>query len=92
MKRKTLTPQPVNTMSDVNSLRLLGSGEKGLRIHDLVKAPANTPWAKAKQQSWDASEPATVYTTPEVLADGTPCSAVTVILRTKGCHWWWSSG
>ena len=92
MKRKTLTPHPVNTMSDVNSLRLLGSGEKGLRIHDLVKAPANTPWAKAKQQSWDASEPATVYTTPEVLADGTPCSAVTVILRTKGCHWWWSSG
>ena len=79
-------------MSDANSLPLLGSGEKGLRIHDLVKAPANTPWAKAKQQSWDASEPATVYTTPEVLADGTPCSAVTVILRTKGCHWWWSSG
>ena len=79
-------------MSDANSLPLLGSGEKGLRIHDLVKAPANTPWAKAKQQSWDASEPATVYTTPEVLNDGTPCSAVTVILRTKGCHWWWSSG
>ena len=79
-------------MSDANSLPLLGSGEKGLRIHDLVKAPANTPWAKAKQQSWDASEPATVYTTPEVLADGTPCSAITVILRTKGCHWWWSSG
>jgi hypothetical protein len=24
--------------------------------------------------------------------DGQPCSAVTVILRTKGCHWWWSSG
>ena len=47
------------------------------------RPPANTPWAKAKQQSWDASEPATVYTTPEVLADGTPCSAVTVILRAK---------
>ena len=92
MKRKTLTAQPVNTMSDANPLPLLGSGEKGLRIHDLVKAPANTPWAKAKQQSWDANEPATVYTTPEVLADGTPCSAATVILRTKGCHWWWSSG
>ena len=72
--------------------RLLGSGGKGLRIHDLVKAPANTPWAVAKQQSWDASEPATVYTTPEVRWDGEPCSAVTVILRTKGCHWWWSSG
>ena len=79
-------------MTSPNPLPLLGSGQKGLRIHDLVKAPANTPWAKAKQQSWDASEPATVYTTPEVLADGTPCSAVTVILRTKGCHWWWSSG
>ena len=79
-------------MTDTSPLRLLGQGKKGLRIHDLVKAPANTPWAKAKQQSWDASEPATVYTTPEVLADGTPCSAVTVILRTKGCHWWWSSG
>ena len=68
MKRKTLTAQPVNTMSDANPLPLLGSGKKGLRIHDLVKAPANTPWAKAKQQSWDANEPATVYTTPEVLA------------------------
>ena len=74
------------------SLTLVGDGTKGSRIHDLVKAPANTPWAKAKQQSWDASEPATVYYTPETLADGTPCSAVTVILRTKGCHWWWSSG
>ena len=79
-------------MTQANPIPLLGQGKKGLRIHDLVKAPANTPWAKAKQQSWDASEPATVYTTPEVLADGTPCSAVTVILRTKGCHWWWSSG
>ncbi len=72
--------------------RMLGNGGKGLRIHDLVKAPANTPWAVAKQQSWDASEPATVYSTPEVRWDGEPCSAVTVILRTKGCHWWWSSG
>ena len=79
-------------MSGKKSLTLVGDGAKGSRIHDLVKAPANTPWAKAKQQSWDASEPATVYYTPETLADGTPCSAVTVILRTKGCHWWWSSG
>ena len=79
-------------MSQPSDLRMIGEGGKGLRIHDLVKAPANTPWAKAKQQSWDASEPATVYVTPEVLADGTTCSAVTVILRTKGCHWWWSSG
>ena len=58
----------------------------------MIKAPANTPWAVAKQQSWDADKPATVYVTPETLADGTPCSAITVILRTKGCHWWWSSG
>jgi radical SAM enzyme (TIGR01210 family) len=79
-------------MSKQKSLTLVGEGNKGARIHDLVKAPANTPWAKARQQSWDASEPATVYYTPETLSDGTPCSAVTVILRTKGCHWWWSSG
>jgi radical SAM enzyme (TIGR01210 family) len=79
-------------MSQPSNLHLLGQGKKGLRIHDLVKAPANTPWAKARQQSWDASEPATVYTTPEALPDGTPCTAATVILRTKGCHWWWSSG
>jgi len=69
-----------------------GDGERPARIHDLVKAPANTPWAKEKQQSWDARELATAYYTPETLADGTPTSAVTVILRTKGCHWWWSSG
>jgi radical SAM enzyme (TIGR01210 family) len=79
-------------MTGPKSLTLVGDGAKGSRIHDLVKAPANTPWAVARQQSWDASEPATVYYTPETLADGTPCSAVTVILRTKGCHWWWSSG
>ncbi|MBT7262817.1 MAG: archaeosine biosynthesis radical SAM protein RaSEA [Euryarchaeota archaeon] len=79
-------------MSGPKSLTLVGEGNKGARIHDLVKAPANTPWALARQQSWDASEPATVYYTPETLADGTPCSAATVILRTKGCHWWWSSG
>lgn len=79
-------------MSQPKTLTLLGEGKKGSRIHDLVKAPANTPWAIARQQSWYASEPATVYFTPETLADGTPCSAVTVILRTKGCHWWWSSG
>ena len=74
------------------SLTLLGESNKGVRIHDLIKAPANTAWAKERQQSWDADEPATVYYTPETTADGTPCSAVTVILRTKGCHWWWSSG
>ena len=79
-------------MTQGTPLTLVGNGEKGARIHDLVKAPANTPWAIARKNSWDASEPATVYYTPETKADGTPCSAVTVILRTKGCHWWWSSG
>ena len=74
------------------SLTLVGNNDKPARIHHLVKAPANTPWAREKQQSWDADKPATVYVTPETLPDGTPCSAVTVILRTKGCHWWWSSG
>ena len=79
-------------MSKPQTLNLLGNQDKGVKIHDLVKAPANTPWAIAKQQSWDANVPATVYVTPETLPDGTPCQAVTVILRTKGCHWWWSSG
>ncbi len=79
-------------MLDRHSSTLLGGDEKSLRIHDLVKAPANTPWAKERQQSWDASKPATVYHTPEMTTDGEPCTAVTVILRTKGCHWWWSSG
>ena len=73
-------------------LTLVGQGEKAQRVHDLVKAPANTPDSRRRQASWDASRPATVYTTPEMLPDGTPCSAATVILRTKGCHWWWSSG
>ncbi len=79
-------------MSEKVSLTLVGNNAKPAKIHNLIKAPANTPWAKEKQQSWDANKPATVYVTPETLPDGTPCSAVTVILRTKGCHWWWSSG
>ena len=79
-------------MSKKISLTLVGNNTKPAKIHDLVKAPANTPWARERQQSWDANKPATVYVTPETLPDGTPCSAVTVILRTKGCHWWWSSG
>lgn len=74
-------------------LTLVGqSSKRGSRIHHLIKAPANTPWALEKKNSWDARDPATVYFTPETLADGTPTTALTVILRTKGCHWWWSSG
>ena len=71
-------------MSENVSLTLVGNNAKPAKIHNLIKAPANTPWAKEKQQSWDANKPATVYVTPETLPDGTPCSAVTVILRTKG--------
>ena len=74
-------------------LTMVGESDKRpARIHDLVKAPANTPWAQERKYSWDAKDPATVYYTPETLADGTPTTALTVILRTKGCHWWWSSG
>ena len=62
------------------------------KLHDLVKAPENTAWVQERKNSWDASEPATVYYTPEMMPDGTPTTAATVILRTKGCHWWWSSG
>ena len=71
------------TLSKKASLTLIGNNTKPAKIHHLVKAPANTPWAKEKQQSWDANKPATVYVTPETLPDGTPCSAVTVILRMK---------
>ena len=74
-------------------LTMVGEADKRpARIHDLVKAPANTSWAQERKNSWDAKDPATVYYTPETLADGTPTTALTVILRTKGCHWWWSSG
>ena len=65
---------------------------KTKRLHDLIKAPENTEWAQKKKHSWDADLPATVYYTPEMLSNGTLTTAVTVILRTKGCHWWWSSG
>ena len=41
------------------------------------------PWAQEKKHSWNAKDPATVYYTPETLADGTPTTALTVILRTK---------
>ena len=75
------------------SLPLLGQSEdRALRIHDLVKAPENTPESIERRTSWDATRPATVYDTPEVLSDGRSTTALTVILRTKGCHWWWSSG
>ena len=57
-------------------LTLVGDSDKRpARIHHLVKAPANTPWAQEKKNSWDAKFPATVYYTPETLADGTPTTA-----------------
>ena len=71
---------------------LLGTDDRAVKIHHLVKAPENTPESIRFRESWDASKPATVYTTPERLPDGTPCTAVTVILRTRGCEWWWKSG
>ena len=74
------------------SCGLMGDGEKPVKIHHLVKAPENTPESVASRESWDASKPVTVYKTPENLPDGSPCTAATVILRTKGCAWWWKSG
>ena len=71
---------------------LLGDGKKAIKIHHLVKAPENTPHSISRRESWDADKPAIVYKTPENLPDGTPCTAATVILRTKGCVWWWKSG
>ena len=54
----------------VRKLAMTGEIQKGAKIHDLVKAPANTPWAIEKQQSWDGNLPATVYYTPEMTSDG----------------------
>ena len=80
------------TLADVVKLTMVGGNVPAKRLHDLIRAPENTTWVQDKKQSWDGNEPATVYYTPETLADGTPTTAVTVILRTKGCHWWWKSG
>ena len=42
-------------------LTMVGESDKRpARIHDLVKAPANTPWAQERKYSWDAKDPATV--------------------------------
>ena len=71
---------------------MLGSEERAVKVHHLVKAPENSPESIKFRESWDAKKPATVYKTPERLPDGTPCTAATVILRTKGCEWWWKSG
>lgn len=71
---------------------MLGSEERAVKVHHLVKAPENSPESIKFRESWDAKKPATVYKTPERLPDGTLCTAATVILRTKGCEWWWKSG
>ena len=71
----------------VGASGILGDGSKAVKIHHLVKAPENTPQSISRRESWDATKPATVYKTPEILRDGTPCTAATVILRTKGCVW-----
>ena len=82
----------MKTDYDVIMVNLFPSQKSGVKLHHLIKAPENTPWALEKKHSWDASKPATVYVTPELTKEGEPCKAATVILRTKGCHWWWSSG
>ncbi len=66
-----------------NSCGILGDGSKAVKIHHLIKAPENTPRSISFRESWDASKPVTVYKTPENLPDGRPCTAVTVILRSK---------
>ena len=75
-----------------NATGILGNDSKPVKIHHLIKAPENTPESISFRESWDATKPVTVYKTPEVLPDGTICNAATVILRTKGCAWWWKSG
>ncbi len=78
--------------SDSCSFGVIPSVNSAIKIHHLVKAPENTPGSIRKRESWDAREPAVVYTTPERLPDGSHCQATTVIFRTRGCVWWWNSG
>ncbi|GIT41608.1 MAG: hypothetical protein Ct9H300mP10_06180 [Methanobacteriota archaeon] len=54
--------------------------------------PEHSRIGEERGESWDATEPATVYKTPEILPDGTHCTAATVNFRTRGCAWWWKSG
>ncbi len=82
--------QPESMSKDCGSA-VIPSGD-AVKIHHLVKAPENTAASIRRRESWDATEPATVYTTPERLPDGTTCTAATLIFRTKGCVWWWNSG
>ena len=79
-------------MSRSDADPMLSGAGKPVKLHHLIKAPENTTWALEKKHSGDAEQPAMVYVTPELLPDGSNCTAATVILRTKGCHWWWSSG
>ena len=81
-----------SAMSQGIRLTMASSEQQPKKLHHLIKAPENTEWSQKKKHSWDANKPATVYYTPEMLSDGKPTTAATVILRTKGCHWWWSSG
>ena len=79
-------------MAEEVTAGLLALPGKAVKLHHLVKAPENAIESIRIRESWNADEPATVYTTPERLPDGTPCTAATVILRTRGCQWWWKSG
>ena len=75
-----------------NACGIIGSGTKTVKLHHLIKAPENTSESIKIRESWDANKPVTVYKTPEILPNGEVCTAATVILRTKGCAWWWKSG
>ena len=83
---------PRRGMAEDVTAGLLALPGKAVKLHHLVKAPENSIESIRIRESWNADEPATVYTTPERLPDGTICTAATVILRTRGCQWWWKSG
>ncbi len=73
-------------------VNIFSTPQQGVKIHKLIKAPENYSYNLERKMSWDGNKPATVYVTPELTKEGKPCKAATVILRTKGCHWWWNSG
>ena len=63
-----------------------------LRLHDLIKAPENSESSIAARATMNPRQPVTVYRSPERLPNGHFTEALTIVLHTKGCHWWWSSG
>ena len=70
-------------MADDVTAGLVPIPGKAVKLHHLVKAPENAIESIRIREGWNADEPATVYTTPERMPDGTPVSYTHLTLPTK---------